>query len=320
MNRRALLLAGLVLGVAALIATACGGGSSDSDATVVDWPSTLELGGEGISPLVLNHQLAVSDTRFLLGLLDEDGSLLLGADVGLRLFKLEGEKGTLKAEAHARYIAVYESTVHEHDDGALHTHEGPEIGAYVTHVNFDSAGPWGVEVMGSVDSRQFGPLRYRFDVVEDTPVPDIGEPAPRTVQLTLRDVADISEIDSSDPPHPELHEMTLAEALDTGKPVLVAFATPAFCTSRICGPVVEDVVIPLSEKYAGQAEFLHIEPFLLGEARAGGGLTRVEAVLEWGLQTEPWVFVIDREGRIAGKFEGITTLDEVEAALQQVLG
>lgn len=306
--------------VAGALLAACGGGSSSSDETVVDWPSTVELGGAGISPVVLNHQIAESDTRFLLGLLDEDGSLLLGANVDLRFFKLEGERGTLKATAQADYVSLRESAVHEHADGTLHTHEGAEIGGYVAHVEFDSAGLWGVEVTGTADSRAFGPLRYQFEVFEDTPVPDIGEPAPRTQQRTLRDVADISEIGTSNPPHPEMHELTVAEALDTGRPVVVAFATPAFCTSRICGPVMEEVVVPLFERYGGQAEFVHIEPYQLQEARSGQGLTPVEALEEWGIQTEPWIFVVDGEGRIAGKFEGITSVPEVESVLQEVLG
>lgn len=320
LSRRRALFFVVGLFVAGALLAACGGGSSGSDETAVDWPSTLELGGTGITPLVLNHQLAVSDTRFLLGLLDEENALLLGANVDLRFFKLEGERGTLKATAPADYVSMKESVVHEHADGTLHTHEGTEVGGYVAHVGFDSAGRWGVEVSGAADGREFGPLRYQFEVFEDTPVPDIGEPAPRTKQLTLRDVDEISEIDTSNPPHPEMHELTVAEALDTGRPVLVAFATPAFCTSRVCGPVMDDVVVPLFERYSGQVEFVHIEPYRLQEARTGQGLMPVDELAEWGLQTEPWIFVIDSEGRIAGKFEGITSVAEVDTALEEVLG
>jgi len=151
---------------AGALLAACGGGSSDSGETVVDWLSTVELGGTGVSPLVLNHQLAVSDTRFLLGLLDEENSLLLGANVDLRFFKLAGERGTLKATANADYVSLKESTVHMHDDGTPHTHEGAEAGAYVAHVKFDSAGLWGVEVRGTADGREFGPLCYQFEVFE----------------------------------------------------------------------------------------------------------------------------------------------------------
>ena len=100
---------------------------------------------------------------------------------------------------------------------------------------------------------------------------------------------------------------------------MVAFTTPAFCQSRTCGPVMDTVMDPLYERYNGQAIFIHIEPYKLPELREGIDLIPVEAMQEWGLQTEPWVFVIDRQGKIVGKFEGIMGLEEVESVLRRVL-
>ena len=57
--------------------------------------------------------------------------------------------------------------------------------------------------------------------------------------------------------------MTVAEAIDTKKPTLIAFATPAFCQTRFCGPVIEEVVAPLAKDYRGRANFVHIEPYRL---------------------------------------------------------
>jgi hypothetical protein len=321
LSKRHILLFVIGLCAITIAVAACGGGGDSGEAgeTVVDWPATLELGGTDVSPVVLNRQLAVTDNRFLVGLVDEENNLILGADVEMSFYKLEGEKGILKETTPADYISFRESFVDIHADGTRHTHEGDEVGAYVAHVHFDSAGPWGVEVSGTDDGGEFGPLRFRFDVFEDTPMPDIGEPAPRTEQRTLRDVSDISLIDSSNPPHPELHDKTVAEALDTGKPVVIAFATPAFCTSRICGPIMDQVIVPLWQKYRDEVEFVHIEPYQLDEANAGQGLVPIKELAEWGLETEPWVFITDREGRIAGKFEGIASIAELEAVLQQVL-
>ena len=312
------LVFGAVLFAAALALAACGGGGADSGGE--RWPRVLELKDRDITPLLLNHQLAVGDDRFLVGLMDKEQELILRASVKFQFFKIEGEQGTLKAETPAKYIFLKSNFVHEHDDGTLHTHTGPEVGAYVAGMKFDQPGDWGVEVRGDIEREEFDPLRVRFNVLEDTSVPDIGEPAPRSKQVTLRDVADISDIDSTNPPNPGMHELTVAEALDMRKPVVVAFATPAFCTSRTCGPVMDEVVVPLFQNYRDRVIFVHIEPYDLEAARAGRGLTPVPALEEWGLQTEPWVFVIDEEGRIAGKFEGITDVSEVEAVLQQVLG
>jgi hypothetical protein len=99
----------------------------------------------------------------------------------------------------------------------------------------------------------------------------------------------------------------------------VAFATPAFCQSRVCGPLMDSVVDPLFQRYGDRANFVHVEPYVLDKARQGE-IVVVPVVEEWGLQTEPWLFVIDREGRVAAKFEGIVSVDEVEPVMQRVLG
>ena len=153
---------------------------------------------------------------------------------------------------------------------------------------------------------------------ERTTEPMLGEPAPASTQLVLRDVADVTEIDTSSPPMPELHDVTVAEALEGGRPLVVAFATPAFCLTRFCGPVIDEVVRPLYERYGDRAQFIHIEPYDVAEARTGR-LLIVPAMEEWRLSTEPWVFVIDASGRVAAKFEGITSAEEVAASLLPLL-
>ena len=148
--------------------------------------------------------------------------------------------------------------------------------------------------------------------------PAIGSPAPRTDNPTINDVDDISEIDSSDPPRPYLHTMSIADAIATGKPVIVAFATPAFCRSRLCGPEV-DVVDSLYEKYRDRVAFVHVEPYKLDVLHEEGRYEMTEAAQEWNLPSEPWVFIIDDKGLVAAKFEAVVTAAELEEALQQVL-
>ena len=159
----------------------------------------------------------------------------------------------------------------------------------------------------------------RIRVGERTPEPAIGDGVPASEQLVLRDVDDIATIDTSATPRAALHEQTIAEALDRGRPLVIAFATPLFCQTRLCGPVVDEVVAPVWERYGDRIEVLHIEPYDVPLARSGQ-LVPVPAMLEWHLDTEPWVFVLDSEGRVVAKFEGIMSLDEVTAAVELVLG
>ena len=304
----------LIFALAALGVAACAGSSEPSGGR---FPDVITLGEGEVFPILTNHTLAVGVNRFSLMLADQEDSPLLGADVLLRFFDLTGEEPVLKSQADARFIPVELFFIDERS-GKEKRYEGGN-GVYVTRVDFDAPGRWGVEINVTADGTQLEPIPFQFDVLEVSPEPAIGDPAPPSRQLTLADVAHVTEIDSSFPPRPHMHGTTFADALAAGKPVIGAFATPAFCQSRTCGPVMETVMDPLYEKYKDRAIFIHIEPYNLKELRDGTARVPVEAMEEWNLQTEPWLFVIDRDGRIAGKFEGIVALDEVESVLARAL-
>jgi hypothetical protein len=328
----------LVVAAALLMAAACGGSSEDDDRLILT-PSTSSY-----LPTTISSDLAVGPNRFLLGLLDEDGAPVAGAELHLRFFKIDGAEMELRTETDATPITVTRSFTHLHDDGTRHRHEVGELGVYVAHVEFDEPGRWGVEVTGTVAGQQIEPQTPVFEVRERSKAPGIGDPAPLSRQPTLADVDDIAEIDTSDVPNPDMHSMTIAEAVASGRPTVIAFATPAFCTSQICGPVKE-IVDQLYEKYQQQANFVHVEPYFVDIARNGGGLCPIPIVNRdlaanpavdacpkipedelpppeesWNLDTEPWVFVVDSQGIIRAKFEAVVGLEELEEALQAVLG
>ena len=121
------------------------------------------------------------------------------------------------------------------------------------------------------------------------------------------------------PERPHMHSLRIADALGQGKPVVIAFATPAFCVSRICGPIMDEVMDPLYARYRQQAIFIHVEPFDLRAAREGKGLYLTDTMRQWGLTSKPWIFVLDGQGRVAAKFEGIVSREEVEQALLGLL-
>ncbi len=303
------------LALLATAAAACGGSSEPSGA---EFPDVVTLGEGEVFPVITNSPLAVGENRLSLGLLDEEDAPILDAEVHLRFFDLTGDEPVLSSEADARFVPVELSFIDE-QSGKEKRLVGSN-GVYVTQVSFDTVGGWGLQLdVTLADGRQLEPLPFRFNVLEETTEPAIGEPAPASRQLILADVNDVTEIDSSFPSRPQMHETTVADALAAGKPIVVAFATPAFCESRTCGPVLDTVMDPLHEKYRDQAVFIHIEPFSLKELREGSARIPVPATAEWGLGTEPWVFVIDRRGEVAAKFEGITDLDEVESVLTRVL-
>ena len=102
---------------------------------------------------------------------------------------------------------------------------------------------------------------------------------------------------------------------------MVVFATPAFCVSATCGPQLSELG-KVKEQFGGRANFVHVEvfkdPHLITGGRPTAGL--VPAVEEWGLPTEPWVFVVDARGLISAKFEQFTPAGVIAAALSEALG
>ena len=118
--------------------------------------------------------------------------------------------------------------------------------------------------------------------------------------------------------HPDraLYTTSVAQALAAHEPFVLAFATPKFCTSRTCGPVV-DVLSHVRRQYAStNVRFIHVEVFAHNDPAQGYN----RWMREWGLQSEPWVFVVGRDGRIKEKFEGSVSADELHAAVRTVSG
>lgn len=322
------------LAALAVIAAACksdGGGDGDSDAATV-------------TPVIVSSELALGENRFMIGLLSGENEQITDAEITYRFFKLEGEEGVLRMEAQATPVVLQKSYTHTHEDGTVETHEAGESGVYVATVQFDEGGLWGAEVTAIVGDTKYDPMGLQFTVLEESSSVAIGAPAPRSVQTILSDVDDIKEIDTSDPPNPGTHAITIAEAVTSGKPTVIVFATPAFCVFQICGPV-NDIVAQLFQKYGAQANFIHVEPYFLKEARENVGLCLVpifnlQAAREksggpdcpaltedelpppdqsWNLESEPWVFLVDGEGNVAAKFEAFVSEDELEQALTPLL-
>lgn len=189
----------------------------------------------------------------------------------------------------------------------------PDVtGLYRIYYTFDHEGEWWVRLHPS----GFGPTpRTPFMVGASDPVPGPGDQAPLVATRTLADHP-IEEISSDDEPNPNFYELSLDEALANGKPTVVVFATPAFCVSRTCGPMLNQVKAA-SSSHPG-ANYVHVEIYDNLDAVDTQDLRVVEAVRAWGLPSEPWVFVVDANGLVTARFEGAVTDEELEMALDEV--
>ncbi len=283
-----------------------------------DFPKVISLGSGDIFPTILNSGLAVGQNRVSMSIINRDDDRVLDAFVRLRYYNLNAESPKLRATVDARFIPMALSYIDEQSN--RQRSPSGDDGVYVSNVDFDEPGDWGVEITITRSDKKLKPVLFRFNVLEASTEPAIGDAAPASVQQTLASAASIEDIDSSFPPRPAMHDTTIADALKTGKPLVIAFGTPAYCRSRTCGPVMDTVMDPLAAAYAGRGIFIHVEPYVLRDLREDNIQNTVPAMREWRLSTEPWVFVVDRQGRIVGKFEGITAADEVESVLALALG
>jgi len=308
-------LALVCLAAAGVLAASCGGSSSSAGA--VEFPKVQTLGGCKICPDIRNTGLAVGPNRLVIGLTDENSRPIENAQVHARFYdRNNAENAVLKGEADAVYEPVQLSYVNE-DENNETTVVGND-GVYIVNTTFDASGDWGVFLDVTRDGKTES-VPFIFTVRDKTSEPEIGDPAPASRQIIASNVSDISEIDSSFPPRTAMHQVTIADALKTRKPVVVAFATPAFCESRLCAPIMDTVMDPLSTRYADQAIFIHVEPYDLKARRETGQQIAMPVTHEWGLESEPWIFVIDTRGKIAAKFEGVATAAEVGQALGRLL-
>ncbi|MGD9734141.1 MAG: hypothetical protein AB7V58_00810 [Solirubrobacterales bacterium] len=147
-------------------------------------------------------------------------------------------------------------------------------------------------------------------------IPRPGDPAPRIHTPTAEDAGgDLSKIDTRIPPD-QMHQVDFANVIGE-KPTVLLFATPQFCESRVCGPVV-DVAEQGREETSQEADkdvaFIHQEVF--NENDPGKGVRR--ELRAFHLETEPWVFVFDREGKVSSRIEGAFSAEELRQAIHRV--
>jgi hypothetical protein len=273
----------------------------------VPTPTTDTASAAALTAQVASSDLAVGPNRFTFGLIDRDHPVESGRP-SLTLYALKGNTGvpveTVKATFNhfAQYLK----------DTPANSAAAQIGGVWVAHVTFPHAGQWAGVVKLRYNGRDQSVQTSPFSVARHSLAPAVGSLAPRTNNPTTATVP-ATKLDSGRPPD-DMHLLSIAQAIAQHKPLVVLFATAAYCQSRLCGPEIE-VVQGLERQFRGPVNFVHIEIYKNANPQYG----LAPAVQQWRLQTEPWVFVIDRSGRISARFQGPTTAGEIAPAIQQTL-
>jgi hypothetical protein len=192
------------------------------------------------------------------------------------------------------------------------TESDPFAAVYAAHVRFRRPGPHYMLAVTDQGGGKLVAAPAQIKVVSSGAdrIPDVGELAPRVQTDTVASAkGDVESIDTRQPTS-NLHERSFADVLGK-KPVALVFATPQLCQSRVCGPVV-DVALQTAAKYGDRMEFIHQEVYVGNQPAKG----MREPMRRFNLRTEPWLFVVDRTGRITARLEGSFGLKAFERAVQ----
>jgi hypothetical protein len=231
-----------------------------------------------------------------------------------------GSKGRLEAAlgnaASGPYPARIESLETEPAFRAQTTANDPDAGkvVYVSDVNLPEDGEWRVGALIKENGKTTATILPSAVAGEFKTIPRVGERPPRIHTPTEDSVGgDLPKLTTRVPPE-KMNQVDFAEALGK-KPIVLVFATPQFCQSRVCGPVV-DIQSQVQRDYGDKADFIHMEIYNDNDPNKG---VRPQ-VRAFGLPSEPWLFVIDKKGVIRTEIEGAFNLRELTDAVKGVTG
>ncbi|HEX8688873.1 MAG TPA: hypothetical protein VF729_01360 [Solirubrobacterales bacterium] len=290
------------------------------------------------APLVVSPAGKVfyrGENRFAFGVFEPDRTPVSDAEVALYIAKVpststtaggsgEDSKGAvararreaLEAPATGPFPARIESIDTEASFRAQTTANDPNAPSvvYVTALDFPSDGEWRIAALIREGDETTGALLPSVIVGEFTRIPREGEKAPPIHTPTAEDAGgDLSEVTTRVPPDTQ-NQVDFADVLGE-EPIVLLFATPQFCQSRVCGPVV-DVAEQVKETGDYDAAFIHMEIFNDNDPNKD---VRPQ-VRAYRLPSEPWLFVIDRTGTIRTALEGPFGVEQLTRAVGEVTG
>ncbi|MEX0619969.1 MAG: hypothetical protein WD181_00110 [Solirubrobacterales bacterium] len=313
----ALLVAGISFGFAACSSGNGGDEAARSAPSASDFPSAEGKTIEEVRSEQPESELAISpaasvfepgSNRYPFGVFELDKTQIDDAEVALYFAK------TPQSEVEGPLPARIESLSTKPAFRSLGVEAPGEARSYyvVENVEFDRSGPW-TAIAIIKDGDGFQSSRLPSPVVGQFPgVAAVGEKAPKTSTPTVASVGgDLSKIDTRQPPS-SMHDADLKNVLGR-KPVILIFATPAFCSSRVCGPVV-DVAEQVKAESGSGIQFIHMEIFNDNDPSKG---VRPQ-LAAFGLPTEPWMFAIGSDGRIVERTEGALGVREMTATVNRL--
>ncbi|MBK5233449.1 MAG: hypothetical protein JJE13_10770 [Thermoleophilia bacterium] len=322
-SRKLPLLVIAVAGLLALGLSACGGGN-DGDETArsapsaSDFPSaqgkTIEevLNAQKPSELVAAPAASVFElgtNRYPFGVFDVGGKQIDDADVALYFAKSPQSEveGPLPAK-----VESLETKPAYRAKGSAGAGEATTF-YLVDDIKFNRSGPWlAMAVIKGEDGFEATRLTQSPAVGQFPEIAGVGDKAPVVSTPTAASVGgDLAKIDTRQPPD-DMHETDFKDVVGK-QPVALQFATPALCQTRVCGPVV-DVAEQVKSEAGDGVDFIHMEIYNDNDPNKG---LRPQ-LRPYGLQTEPWMFLIGSDGKVKQRIEGPFSVEELTADVEKL--
>jgi hypothetical protein len=266
--------------------TACGGAEPTPEVIEVT-PSTIQV-------LIGSDDFQVGAPRVPLLLYDGPEPAQGLQTVDVTLFDLSVDPA----------VAVWQGAAHEYADY--------EIPYWTIRPEIPTAGTWGLLIETTTADGVRDSYQRSIEVSEQPASPAIGSIPPASVNRTTP-TTDISLLTSGNNPVPALYDETVADALASGRPTVVMFATPAFCQTAFCAPVVRTLETVYAE-VGDAANLIHLEVYQDFQE-----LVLSDEIVAWGLSSEPWTFVLDADGRVQARLGGPVSPAELMETLEPLL-
>jgi hypothetical protein len=295
------------LAAVALIALTAGCGSASHSEGGAPAPGTLEAlwkaSGESIALIPGTSDYSTGDVRVSFLVVDSHGRVISPPRARVWLARSLAAKPFADAVARAERVGV---------PGVQN--DAPMKKLYVAHLRIRKPGSY------YILARPVGPVHIggimQLAVAAHSQTPAVGMRALASQTPTLASAhGRAAAVTTEVPPDRALLRFSIAASLRAHVPFVVAFATPRWCTSRTCGPVV-DVVEHEQRRYAHtRVRFIHVEVYARNNPRDGYN----RWFRQWHLPSEPWTFLVGSDGRIKAKFGGSVSVRELDAAIRRFL-
>ena len=239
------------------------------------------------------EQLVGADQPFAFGLFGDGNTPVTGADVEVYVVPVDGQP-----------TGPFPASFHEVENVAP--------GVYLSQLDIPAPGTTSFVVV-TADGARGGSDTLNVVTPEASALIAPGTEAISTQTPTDANPMGVAQLCTRDPDC-GMHDVSLDAALREGRPVVLTFATPAYCQTAVCGPSVSVLEQVRTSQDWGDVAFMHCEVY------ADEGQTVTQAVADWKLPSEPWLFTIDREGVVAARADGprLVLDDQVGAMVEMV--